>query len=83
MVPRPKGKPVRCRRGPATVTEAPLEATGSGPLIAVRSQGRATDLGSQIPAAEEEQTLSVERAHSALMSRGANSVRPGHGPAGE
>lgn len=38
--------------------------------------------GSQIPAAEEEQTLSAERAHSALMSRGADSVRPS-GPAGE
>jgi hypothetical protein len=47
------------------------------------SARRRGDFGSQIPAVEEEQTLSAERAHSALMSRGADSVRPRHGPAGE
>ena len=73
---------MRCRHGPATVTEAPSDrAMRPSDGRPVATSGR--DLGSQIPAVEEEQTLSAERAHSALMSRGADSVRPRHGPAGE
>ena len=66
-----------CDRGPA-----PADGEAACRLPPCRKL-EPVDFGSQIPAAEEEQTLSVERAHSALMSRGANSVRPGHGPAGE
>ena len=53
-----RGKPVQSRRGPATVTGDLLEYEGRLEKAAAAGQ----DFGSQIPAAEEEQTLSVEKA---------------------
>jgi len=54
---------VRSRHGPATVTESPRALTE---CESARAHG---SFGSQIPAAEEEQTLFAERAHSALCIR--------------